>query len=359
MPRFNVRDVIQAISIENTAVNEYLDGDDGAAFRQYPGDPIPAVLPTRTPVEDNAVGDGRAYPKQSKPYYFNVLNHPWGMALNSTMGHRVLRMFNGGTITDTPNVPLGITDQSIAMKNPGEAPMVCNLIRKLGGEAFLFGDCYVQTVEIQQQMAGEPRIQATFNNPGHHAALADTLIDLNDVEAMDTYLKYHGAKTSLTFTDGVDSFDFASEGRLIDVSCSLNQNCKTDQLPGDTFLDTANECYGAFAKNFFIDLQSAEMRCKVYMDSNFDEFTSWKANRKLTSVIMVFKSCEKIGVSTAVSEVEIKFPIAEFNLEGDQQDNFSAYSFSIRAIEGDPVTGSLALIRLRRVTGDLIDETLP
>jgi len=359
MARFNVRDVIQAISIENTAVNEYLTGDVGATFRQYPGDPIPPVLPTRTPVEDNAVGDGKAYPKQSKPYYFNPLNYPYGMALNSTMGQRVLRNWLGGTVTDTPNVPLGVTDELVAMKSPGEAPLVCNLMRKLGGEQFIFGDCYVQTVEISQQMAGEPRIQAAFNNPGHFKKISDSSVDIVDVDAMDPYLKYHGAKTRLTFSDGVDSYDFAAEGRLIDVSFSGNQNVKVDQLPGDGFYDAANECHGAVAKNFFIDLQSAEMKAKVYMDSAFAQFASWLPNRKLTSVSLVFKSCEKIGISTGVSEVEIKIPVAEFNLEGDQQDNFSAYSFNIRAIEGDPTTGSLVMARFRRVTLDPIDELAP
>lgn len=363
MPRQNVRDVIQAISIENLAVNEYLTTGaspiPGNQFRQFPSDANPPILPTRTPVEDNAVGDGRAYPKQGKPYYFNPANFPYAMALNSTMAQRILRMWLGGTIGTTTNAPQGTIDETIQMKNPGSAPMVCNLLRKLGGEAFLFGDMYVQTIEIAQQMAGEPRISAAFNNPGHFIKLADTTIDVDDIDGLDPYLKYHGAKTKLTFSDGVDSYDFASEGRLIDVSFSGNQNCVVDQLPGDGFYSAANECHGAVAKNFFIDLQSAEMRAKVYMDDTFAQFNSWLPNRKLTSVTLLFKSCETIGTSTHVSEIEVKFPIGEFNLEGDQQGNFSAYSFSIRAIEGDPSTGSLVIGRLRRNTAESIDETAP
>lgn len=363
MARYNVRDIIQAISIENLAVNEFLTTGaspiPGNQFRIFPSDAIPPVIPTRTPVEDNAVGDGRAYPKQSKPYYFNQINYPYSMALNSSMGQRIFRMWLGGTIADTVNAPQGTTDQVIQMKSPGEAPMVANLIRKLGGEGFLYGDAYVQTIEISQQMAGEPRINAAFNNPGHHIELADTTIDIDDIDTMAAYLKYHGAKTRLTFSDGVDSYDFAAEGRLIDVSFTGNQNCVVDQLPGDGFLDSDNECNGAIAKNFFIDLQSAEMQVKVYMDGTFAQFQSWLPNRKLTSVVLVFKSCEKIGSSTHVSEFEIKFPVAEFNLQGDQQGNFSAYSFNIRAIEGDPTTGSLVIGRVRRVTGALIDEVAP
>jgi hypothetical protein len=308
---------------------------------------------------DNAVGDGKAYPKQSKPYYFNPINYPYSMALNSTMGQRVLRMWLGGTIGNTARTLPGTTDQLIQMLSPGQPPMVCNLLRKLGGEGNLFGDCYVQTVEIAQQGAGEPRITAQFNNPGHFIKLANTLIDLADVAPMDSYLKYHGAKTKLTFSDGVDSYDFASEGRLIDVTFSGNQNCVVDQLPGDGFYDPAAECNGAIAKNFFIDLQTAQMTVKVYMDNTFAQFNSWLPNRKLTSVSLVFSSCEIIGLTTDHSEIEIKFPVAQFNLQGDQQGNFSAYSFTIEAIEGDSVTGSLAEIRLRRVTSALIDEVAP
>lgn len=363
MSRQNVRDVIQAISIENTAVNEYLTTGvspiPGNQFRIFPSDANPPIVPTRTPVEDNAVGDGRAYPKQGKPYYFNPTNFPYAMALNSTMAQRIIRMWLGGTIGTTTNVVPGTIDELIQMRNPGMSPMVANLLRKLGGEQNLFGDMYVQTIEIAQQMAGEPRISAAFNNPGHFIKIADTDIDLDDVDTMDSYLKYHGAKTKLTFSDGVDSYDFAAEGRLIDVSFSGNQNCVVDQLPGDGFYSAANECHGAIAKNFNIDIQSAEMRAKVYMDDNFAQFDSWLPNRKLTSVSLTFKSCETIGLTTHVSEIEIKFPIAEFNLEGDQQGNFSAYSFGIRAIEGDPSTGSLVTARLRRVVGASIDETAP
>src|SRR6476620_9395868 len=107
MARHNIRDVLQAISIENLAPNEYLVGDQGDQFRIFPGDPITPVLPTRTPVEDNSVGSGRAYPQKSKPYYFNGINFPYGMALNSTMGQRVFRNWLGGTVADTPNTTPG------------------------------------------------------------------------------------------------------------------------------------------------------------------------------------------------------------------------------------------------------------
>jgi hypothetical protein len=359
MARYNVRDVIQAISIENLAPNEYLVGDVGNQFRVFPGDPITPVLPTRTPVADNAVGDGRAYPKQGKPYYFNGITFPYGMALNSTMGQRMFRNWLGGPISNTVNAGPGTTDQVIQMLDPGSVPAVVNLLRKLGGEAFLYGDAFVQTIEIAQQKAGEPRISGNWGNPGHNAKLASTAIDIADIDTLDPYLKYHGAKTSLVFSDGTTTFDYASQGRLIDVRFSGNQNVVVDQLPGDGFLDPANECYGAVSKNFFIDVQSAEITGRVYMDANFSEFDSWAANKKLTSVTLLFKSCEKIGLTTHVSEVEVKFPVGEFNLAGDQDGNFSAYSFTINAIEGDPTTGSLVIGRVRRVTGALIDELAP
>ena len=359
MPRYNLRDVKQAISIANTATNEYLTSNTGAGFKLFPSDANPAILPTRTPVEDNAVGDGKAYPKQSKPYYFNPNTYPYSMALNSTIAQRILRMWLGGTISNTVNAVPGTTDQTIQMKDPGAVPMVCNIVRSLGGEGFLFGDMFVQTIEISQSGSGEPRISAQWMNNGHFKKLADTTIVVANLVAMPSYYKYHGVKTTLIFSDGVSTYNFASDSRLIDVSFSGNQNVIVDQLPGDSFYDASNECYGAYAKNFFIDIQNAEIRVKVYMDASFAEFASWLPNRRLTSVTLLFKTCETIGSTTHVSEYEIKFPVGEFNLQGDAQGAFSAYTFSIRAIEGDPTTDSLVIGRVRRVTGALIDETYP
>ncbi len=138
------------------------------------------------------------------------------------------------------------------------------------------------------------------------------------------------------------------------MSFSGNQNVIVDQLPGDGFYDSTAECNGAYSKQFFIDVQSASMKVKVYMDATFAQFASWLPNRKLTSVTLLFKSCQTIGATTHVSEVEIKFPVAQFNLQGDTTGNFSAYSFTIDAIEGDPSTGSLVIMRMRRATTTLL-----
>lgn len=357
--RKNLRDVIQAISIENLAANTLLSSDDGGAFKIFPSDAIGPVLPTRNTVEDNAVGDGKAYPKQSKPYYFNPVNYPYSMALNSTMAQRIFRMWLGGTVGNTVNTVPGTTDQVIQMKDPGAVPMVCNLLRSLGGEGFLHGDCFVQTIEVSQTGSNEPRISSQFMNTGQFKKLADTSIVLSGIAALDVYYKYHGVKTTLIFSDGVDTYNFASEGRLCEVSFSGNQNVIVDQLPGDGFVDTSHECYGAYSKQFNIDVQDASMRVKVYMDDTFAQFSSWLPHRRLTSVTLLFKTCETIGSTTHVSEIEIKFPVGEFNLSGDTQGNFSAYGFNIKAIEGDPITNSLVIGRVRRVTGALIDEVAP
>lgn len=360
MPRFNLRDVIQAFSIENTAPGTYLTGDEGDQFRMFPADPQPGIFPGRDMVEDNAVGDGRAYKKQGKPYYFRPLSYPYSMALNSTAGVRIFRNWLGGTIGTTNNLVFLTTDHVIQMKDPGAAPLCMNVLRKLGGEQFLHGDVFVQTIEISQQGAGEPRISAQLQNSGHFEKISDTDIDTADIDTLDAYKKFHGAKTSLTFSDGVDSYDFASEGRLIDVSFTGNQNVIVDQLPGDSPQNPSNECHGFYSDNFFIDVQSGQMKIKVFMDADFQEFDSWLPNRKLTSVILKFSTCEIEGATTHHFEYEIKFPIAQFNLDPDQQSNFSAFSFTIDAIEGDPSTGSLVIGRVRRATATgSLDETAP
>lgn len=358
--RHNLRDVIQAISIENTAAGTYITGDDGDQFRKFPSDANPAILPTRNVVEDNAVGDGRAYKKQGKPYYFNPVGYPIGMALNSTTAVRTFRNWLGGTIGTTVNTTPATTDHLIQMKDPGAVPLCANILRKLGGEQNLYGDCFVQSIEISQSGANEPRFTSQWGNSGHFKKLSDTSIDVTDIDSLDAYVKMHGAKTTLTFSDGVDSYDFASEHRLLDVSFSGNQNVVVDQLPGDPFQNTSNECHGAYSSAFNIDIQDAMMKVKVFMDDSFAQFASWLPNRKLTSVKLKFASCEIVGATTHHFEFEIQFPVAQFNLSGSQQNNFSAYEFNIEAIEGDPTTGSLVIGRIRRATADgALDETAP
>lgn len=357
MARVNQRSAINAISIENTAIGEYLD--DGALFRKFPADPKGPFMPTRTKVPDNMVGSGSPYPKQSKPYYYNPVNEPYAGALTDTIGARILRLWNGGTNNAVAVVgATGVSDNTVEMLDAGDAPLTVNLIRADGGARFLLGDVAVQTVEVSQDMSNEPRISATFFNGGHFATIGDTNIDTADVEAMEAYKKFDGKKTRLTFSDGVDTFDFAGEKRLISVTFTGNQNVKADQLPGDSPVDATNECRGGFTQNLSIGVQQASMRVKVFMDADFDEFASWQADRKLTSVSLVFKTCDKIGTGTPVyTELEIKFPIGEFNLEPDTQGDEQAFAFVIDAIEGDAVTGSLVKIRAR-ILGN-IDETLP
>lgn len=347
MARQNLRGVIQAVSIQNTALGEYLT--DGTDFKKFPGDQQAPVVPTRQNVEDNMVGDGRAYPKQSQPYIFDPRNMPYAGALNSTMGVRIFRDWLGGAVTPTQRAVQGTYDLAIAQKAPGVEPRMFNILRSNGGESFNHGDSYVQTIEISQSGAGEPRISGSIGNSGHFEKLSHAGIDTADIVAMASYLKAHGVKSRLTFTDGTNTYDWAGEKRLIDVTFTGNQNVIVENLPGDSFIDTANECYGSYAGSCYIDVQSAEIRAKVYMNEYFTDFDQWLANKKITSVSLVFKGCAKIGLTTDVWELEIKIPIAEFNLAGDTQGNFAAYNFTIRAIEGDPVTGNLVTGRVRQV----------
>jgi hypothetical protein len=303
-------------------------------------------------------GDGKAYPKQSKPHYYDALNAPYSGLLTSTIGARWVRMFLGGAITATTNTTPGTIDSLIEMKQPGLQPMCCNLIRSNGGAQFLFGDVFVQTIEISQQGSSEPRITVQRSNGGHHAELADTSIDTADVAAQPTYLRYDGKRTTFTFSDGVDNYNFVSEKRLIDVSFSGNQNVIVEQLIGDSPIDAANACEGGFTTNIYIDVQDAMIRAKVYMDDDFAQFASWKANRKVTSVSLKFETCEIVGAGgTHRAHIDIQIPIGEFNITPDTQGNFDAYSLEIKAIEGHASTGSLVRANVRQVGA--LDETAP
>jgi hypothetical protein len=355
-PRQHLGTVTQAISIENTVVGEYLDGDEGAKFRKFPGDMTPPVFPTRQMIDDPMVGDGRGHKKKGKPYSFDPRNIPYNGALNTTMAARLVRMLLGGAITETVNAVPGTIDSLIEQKSLGDEPMCANILRNLGGEAFLHGDSFAQTWEASQQGKGEPRVTSQIQNSGHFAKIADTSIDVADIDPMDNYYRFHGGLTKLTFSDGVTSYDFANEGRLIDASVQLNQDVIVEGLPGDPFYDAANLCYGDYAENLYINQPSGMIRAKVYMGTDFTNFDAWLPNRSLTSVKLLFQACEIIGSTTHHPEIEIQFPVAQFNLEPDQNQNMSAFGMTIEAVDGDPVTGSLFKARVRQVGA--FDETV-
>lgn len=353
MARFNQRSVIQAVTKLNTTQGAY--SDDGAEYEKYLSDPTPSILPSRAMVEDNAVGDGHAYPKQGKPYYFSPITIPYGVALNTTMAHRIFRDWLGGAITNAAAVTGTIT-QSIAQKVPGAIPLLRNYINSLGGAQYLFGDAWVQSMSIQQSGSAEPKISAQIMNNGHFAKIGDTAIDLGDIDEPAAYLKYHGAKSRITFSDGATTYNFATDHTLIDMSFEGNQNVIVDQLPGDSFQDDTKQCQGAISNSFYIDVQSASVTCKVYMDASFAIFAKWLSNTLLTSIVLSYQTCELIGTTgTALySLYEITIPQGEFNLAGDANQNFSAYTFNIKAVIGDASSGNLVTGRIRRLTAEVL-----
>lgn len=351
MARIHKNSVLRAYEIVVGAIGSY--SDDGAEFRKYVADSQPPVIPTRQNIQNEEVGDGQQYDKQSIPDYFDPINIPETGFLKNTTGAIALRDFLGGAIATTDNtVAHGTKDHVIQMLFPGEEPLVRNFIELNGGASYLFGDVFVETLSITQQGGAKPRISVSRQNGGHHLEIGDTLIDDADFDDVAAYKFFDGKLTRITFSDGTTSYNFAGEKRLIDVSFEGNQNVQVEQLPADTALDASAECQGGFSTNLTIDKQTAMIKVKVYMDENFTEFASWKANKKLSSVILKFQSCEIIGTTTHKAELEVKFPVGEFNLAPDQNANYQAYTFDIKAIEGDATTGSLVIGRVRMV-GDL------
>lgn len=348
MARQNTRTVIQAVSLEHTTLNDLLD--DGAEFGKFYADASDPVLPTRQYTQDQMVGDGRAYDRHSQPLNNDPINYPYAGLLNSTQGVRLIRDWLGGTIDETDNTTPGTIDSLIHQLAPGEVPLLSNYLRELGGESLVHADVFVQTIEISQQGNAQPRISAGLSNSGLSKKISDTSIDTADVEDAASYLTYNYAKTRLTFSDGVNSYNFANDSRLLNVTFSGNQGVQVEFLPGDSFLNATSQCQGTYSKNVYIDVQSANIQATVYMDENFTEFDSWVANRKLTSISLFFATCEHVGTGgTHYAEIEIKIPIGEFNMTGGRQGNFSTYSFNIKAIEGDPTTGDLVQARIRQV----------
>lgn len=350
MARVNQESIIQARSSAATAIGTYLD--DGALFKKFPGKVKARDFPSRNLVEDDNVGDGNFNPQQGKPYYFEPANIPYSGILNSTVCEEIIRDFMGGVVTPTTNTTPGTIDHAIVQLVPGLAPRARNYIESNGGAAFLRGDVYVQSIGIQQQGSNQPQFTAQMSNGGHYAEIADTAIDVGDILDQDPYKFFDGKRTTLTFVIGATTYNLVNEKRLFDINFSANQNVVVEQLPGDSPIDASNECEGGYTTNCYIGKRSkdsAMMQIKFYAKDTFPEFADWKANNKVTSLILTFSSCEIIGATTHHEEIEIKFPVAEWNITSDVNGDFESYNVDFKAIDGDPTSKSLFLTRIRRV----------
>jgi hypothetical protein len=342
------RSALRAISILNQSSFAVLD--DGALFRQFLANPAPLQFATRDRIADPRVGTGNPYDKKGAPNYYQPVGVSYAAPLNLGHAVRMIRMITGGAVTPTalvaPNA--AVYDHVIAMKAAGAVPLLANVLGVNGGNEFLTAGQYSQTVEITQTNGEEPQISAQMQNNGHNIRVSDTSIDTADIEDYDPLedSKFRGNLTKVTFSDGVDSYDLAAEGRQLSIAITLNQNVIVKPLAGDDPNDAAAACEGAIASLVFIDVQSANATIKVFMDDAFDEFEAWKANRTLTSVKFIFTGCEVVGVSSA-NQIEIQFPKAEFELTPDSEDNFEAFTIQIKAIEGDTTTGALWIPRIR------------
>lgn len=347
MAKQYLRNVVQALLIAPGVIGT--PSEDGAEYRKFPAEETPPIIPTRQLVADNMVGDGRAYPKKSKVIQWDPRNIPWNGPLNTTASFKLFRYFLGGAVTTTTVVD-NVNDHAIKQLAPGNEPMVTNYVRSLGGEALIHGDVFVQSIEISQEMKNEPRMNCSLGNSGHFKKISDTALDTADIEALAAYVKFDPNKTTLTYSDGVLSYNFASESRLINVSASLAQNVNVEGLPGDPYADSTNECKGSYASSLDIGIQTGQIRAKVYMDNNFDDFDAFAAHRTITDAKLTFKSCEKIGTNSNRNwEFEIHFPKAELNIEPDSENGKSCFVATLTAIEGDVTSGCLVLGRIRQV----------
>lgn len=429
MARQDLRFVKQAVSIDETAMNVFLD--DGALFRRFMSESAQGVFPTKRYVEDNMVGDGRAAPKKSKSAGLNPLNRPVSGLLHTTSLIAIVRDALGGTIDNTNRTAQGTQDSLIHMKSPGSVPRMRNELYDLGGKKLVYPSMFVQTLEISQEGSAPPRFTATRNNTGGYKKIADTNIDTADVEERSDYLLFDGNQTRITMNIGGDSYDFGQTGRNINFTLTWNQNVLVENLIGDPYIDAGftmttggaaaaavsiplnaplpagafipsgkviiwsngqaatlsadanagdsaltvtalsgeitasatstyqgNQCRGAYSKNAHIQVQSGTLRLKNYADENFDEFEHWEQDAEITSISIIFKTCEQIGLSNDQFELELKIPVGEFSLTPDTQGEFDATGMEIRFIDGDPVTGDLMQARVRHDVDDLIEEIL-
>lgn len=322
-------------------------------YHEFLSNPLPPQLPgNETVTDENMVGDGISRTLR------NIYNYYWtektlqiGGTLNDHIAAILMKGFLGGTHTITPGAPVTVLDYLTLQKVSNVTPNYFSVYRKLGGEQFILADLFPNSFNISQDGEGMPNF--SFDLLGTGKFLDDTALvaggfttEADFVDAPN-YEYFHGAATVFTATDGVTTYDFTNQGKLISLSVEGGNGGRTARRPGDVFQTPADRNSGAFSRNAAMGKASGLVRVKIDLGSALTEFKAMVQRKTLTSGSIKFVGMNKVLATANDYEFQINFPRSRFRMiDGDTDQDYGALSIEIQP-ERDLVTGGYFTARIR------------
>jgi hypothetical protein len=179
-----------------------------ADFESIYCDQVLPAEPALNLVEDSdQVGDGREGPKNPRPYNWNAGQLSLGMKLNTRMGARLAKRFQGGGETPTL-VATGVYDHVINMQSrqQGTTPELSTVAMLLGGSDPINSSMAVNSMTISQQGIEEPKVAFDLMGNGHHRYFRDVyrvqVITVTGTPAGGTVvIDFDGQPATINFDD--------------------------------------------------------------------------------------------------------------------------------------------------------------
>ncbi len=342
MSDFLLENILQAIAVQTDVNDPSFDGTDYHAFLANVMAPLIPSLETVT--DEEMVGDGFSRTLRNiRNYYW--ANKPWTVSglLNDHIASILLNGWQGGTVTTTPRT-VPSKDVAAVQNVSNSVAKLFSLYRHLGGERFINSTFAPNNFTISQEGEARPMCNFDMLSTGHHfdGDEIDTegTFDEADIVAAPEYEEFHGAATEIAATDGVETYNWTTDGELISLSVEGSNNVDVRRRPGDTFKTAGNHNSGAFARKIRNGKLTGAVKLKVDLDSDLRTFKAMVLARKLTGLTIIFNGFNKIAAGADDYEFEIKVPKAGFQMiDGDTDQDFGALSLTIQPLRDATTKG--------------------
>jgi hypothetical protein len=164
--QIGISQALETINTPKTLAAEFY----GALINQI-NPPIPNP---ETVSDEDQVGDGTEFAKDVRLYYWGQTPLTIQCKLNTELAAILTKRFLAGTVTDSL-VATGVYDHVALMQTrvQGILPQGSTIAAPLGGSDFIHSSMFVNSIQIQQALAGEPTFQAELMGTGYHRRVRD------------------------------------------------------------------------------------------------------------------------------------------------------------------------------------------
>ena len=332
----------------NTMVEETVDD---TKYKVALVDAFPGVVPNGEMVDDSSqVGDGSEFPRFVRLYRWG-LSFNLSMLLNTELALVLIKRAFGGTVTNAVVTAGLVWDHTVPFQNArtqGRVPQATTfVIPMVGGQDFVCGDMFVQSVQITQQ--GDARPTATFAlaGTGYHKRIRDyvTPLALPDPDT-DTpeHHYFHGGMLGFTLNDGSVE-DFAGQGWLDSYQFDMQNTLQFRRAPGDGFLVAGDVRSGSYSRSVIHGKRTAGVQFQKLLDDDLPEY-EWLRNNTLITGLSITNVGDIIE-TTHKWELEIIVPASQLqSTSPSTNNNFLTVNNNLMALK-DSVTLGLAKVRGR------------